>query len=97
MAIVDAMLFIISRAGRHIRIDADDRFDSFTFALFEKFDCAVEVPTIGHSERCLPVSFCRTYNCRDFWQGIKEGIMGMGVEMDEFWSVRHAQNISRNA
>ena len=82
--VVDTGAFVVARARGDVRFNADDGFDTRRFAFFIKLDSAVHVAVVGEADGVHAVLFCQCDHLVNFRQPIKEGIVGVGVEVDEF-------------
>ncbi len=81
---INAGFFLFKTALGHVGFNPDDRLDAFGFACFIKFNCAVHVAVVSESDRCHAGLFCDLHHVRNFGESIEEGIVGVGVEMNEF-------------
>ena len=67
-----------------IDLDADDRLDTGFPGLLEKFYRPVHVAVIGQRQRLHSHFFRFVHEPVDFRQTVQQGIVRVGVEMDEF-------------
>lgn len=91
--VVYARVFIETGACRHIGFDADDWFDTFRFTGFVEFDSTIEDTVISESERRHTELFCFFYQFRHLAHTVEEGIVTMGMEVDE----THGKSIAGQA
>lgn len=81
--VIHPMFFVESGARRNVKIDADDGLYRIVFALFVEIDRAVQITVVGQRERTLSIFRRRGNEVGYLWECFEEGIMRMGVKMDE--------------
>ena len=66
-----------------MRIKTDQGFDFFFDALLIKLDRAIERVEVGEGDSFAPGSLCGSDKSRDLGQRVQQGIVRMGMQMDE--------------
>ena len=78
-----------------VQLAPEDRLDPLLLGRVRKMHRAIDIAVIGHRDRRLTQLFHAGHKFLDVAGAVEHGIVGMQVQMDEFWGHYVFINFSR--